>query len=133
MVKYLYNRVINSQWINPRISGGEVQDCSGVLIRKSRGHYTSAPSPVHPTLVTAVTKLNSMVAFTMRTESIDIILATLEPFQTDLLMTDGSQLQVLNGLPDISTTNVKRFQYCCLLRQERMVLVWLVAKFRIIA
>lgn len=126
MVKYLYNRVVNSQWLNPRMSGGEFQGCSGVLIRKSRGVYSSAPSTVHPNLVAAVQKLNAQVAFTMRTESIDIILATLEPFQTDLLMTDGSQLQVLNGLPDISTTNVKRFQYCCLLRQEGMVLVWLV-------
>lgn len=79
---------------------------------------------MHPKLLTAVQKLNSQVALTMRTESIDVILSTLEPYKTDLLMTDGSQLQVLNGLSEISTTNVKRFQYCCLLREEAMVLVW---------
>ncbi|KAF2432593.1 hypothetical protein EJ08DRAFT_123024 [Tothia fuscella] len=121
MVRYLYGRVTASQWISPTTGEGE---CAGVLIRKTRGVYTTAPNPVHPDLLAACLKLNAQVAFTMRTETVEIILSTLEPFQTDLLMTDGSQLQVLNSLTDISTTNLKRFQYSCLLRHERMLLIW---------
>jgi hypothetical protein len=121
MSRYLYGRVTASQWVSPQTSDGA---CAGVLIRKSRGVYTTTPKIVHPDLLAATIKLNSHVSFTMRTETIEIILSTLEQFQTDLLLTDGSQLQVLNSLQDISTTNLKRFQYSCILRHERMLLVW---------
>lgn len=124
MVKFLYNRVVTSGWVRPTAGDSMGQDHAGVLMRKTRGVYASAPATIQPALVTAVKKLNVQVAFTMQTESTEIILDTLEDFQTDLLMKDGSQLQVIDSLSAISTTNVKRFQYCCLLRHERMVLVW---------
>jgi len=126
MVRFLYNRVITSGWIISQTPDNMSKNFSGVLMRKSRGVYITAPAVLHPNLVTAVEKLNATVAFTMQTGSIDIILHTLEDFQTDLLMKDGSLLQVLGSLQDISKTNVKKYQYCCLLRQERMVLVWYV-------
>lgn len=124
MVKFLFNRIAVSNWLDTSPSATSDHECYGVLLRKSRGSYITAPSSVQPSLVTAVKKLNAQVAFTMRTESINIILDALNDSQTELLMKDGSQLQVLNSLQDISNTNIKRFQYCCLLRQESMVLVW---------
>jgi hypothetical protein len=123
LVKYLYSRVAASQWVSPK-SDRSSRDWSGVLIRKSRENYVSSPANLDPILLAAAQKLNVQVAFTMRTDTVDTILSTLEPFQTDLLMTNGSQLQVLDSLQDIATMNVKRFQYAALFRNEGMLLVW---------
>jgi hypothetical protein len=78
----------------------------------------------NPSLLSATQKLNVEVTFTMRTDAVDAILAALEPFQTDVLFTDGSQVQVVDSLRDILTTNVKKLQYAALIRQEKMLLVW---------
>lgn len=124
MVKFLHSRVKTSNWLGDATPDEAYRECLGVLIRKSRGIYATAPNAVHPDLVAAVQKLNAQVAFTMRTDSVEIILDSLEEFQTDLVMKDGSRLQVMDSLSSISSVNVKRFQYCCVLRDERMILIW---------
>jgi hypothetical protein len=123
MVKYIYGRAAVSQWIQPNIEAG-FQDCTGVLLRKTRGDYATAPESITPVLMAAVQKLNVEIAFTMRTEATNVILATLESHQSDLVLTDGSQIQVVDSLEEVATTNIKKFQYACLVRQERMMLVW---------
>jgi hypothetical protein len=95
-----------------------------VLVRKARGQYITTPGTVHPLLLSAVQKLNVEVAFTMRTDTVDAILETLQPFQTDILLTDGSQVQVVESLQDILTVKVKKLQYAAVVRREEMLLVW---------
>jgi hypothetical protein len=60
----------------------------------------------------------------MRTDTIDAILATLQASETDILLTDGSQVQVLESLQDILTVKVKKLQYAAVIRREEMLLVW---------
>ena len=95
-----------------------------MLLRKARGQYITAPVNVNPLLLSVIKKLNVEVAFTMRTDAIDAIVATLEDFQTDILLTDGSQVQVLDSLQEILTSHIKKFQYAALIRSEKMLLVW---------
>lgn len=93
-------------------------------MRRSRGHYISAPEPVHHDLLGAVIRLNVIVAFTMQPEILDGIISSLSPGQTELRLKDGSQLQVIDSLAIAHPTSVKKFQYACICRQERLILVW---------
>jgi hypothetical protein len=44
--------------------------------------------------------------------------------QQELRLKDGSQLQFVDSLSTVASTSIKKFQYACLVRDERMVLVW---------
>jgi hypothetical protein len=85
------------------------------------------PEVVHPELLAAVRKINAEVAFTMATETTNIITSLLTPEQTMLVLPNGFQVQVIDSIEDIaaSPTNiVKKFQYAALIRRERLLLVW---------
>jgi hypothetical protein len=121
MIGYLYKRAISSGWISQRYSP---EDHLGVLLRRARGHYVTAPEPVNPVLLDAVMRLNVVVALTMRPEMLDGILASLTPGQTELRFKDGSQVQIIESLALAHPTSVKKFQYACVCRRERLILVW---------
>lgn len=123
MVSYLYSRAIASGWIPPE-SARNHDDCLGVLLRRSRGHYVTAPSPAHPVLLETVIKLNLAVAVTLRPQMLDGILMSLAPGQAELRFKGGSQIQVIDSLASAHSSSVKKFQYACVCRQERLVLVW---------
>lgn len=123
MVQYLFNRAEAAGWI-PLDSLRSPQDCSGVLMRRSRGNYITAPHPVNHVLLGAVIRLNLNAAITMRPKMLDGILASLTPGQTEVKFKDGSQIQVLDSLTFAQPANVKKFQYACFFRQERLILVW---------
>ncbi|KEY69751.1 hypothetical protein S7711_03732 [Stachybotrys chartarum IBT 7711] len=122
MINYLYRKVVSSGWIPARSPNQD--ECLGVLMRRSRGHYISAPEPVHHDLLGAVIRLNVIVAFTMQPEILDGIISSLSSGQTELRLKDGSQLQVIDSLAIAHPTSVKKFQYACICRQERLILVW---------
>lgn len=69
-------------------------------------------------------RLNLYVATTMRPQMLDGILASLTPGQAELKFKDGSQIQVLDSMNCAQPATVKKFQYACVFRQERLVLVW---------
>ncbi len=99
----------------------------GVLLRQARGQYVSQPPQLSPDLVAAVQKINVEVAFTMSTDASDVIFGTLMDCQNELVLADGSQYQIVDSLADISkggANRIKKFQYACLVRQEKVVLVW---------
>ncbi|PHH74648.1 hypothetical protein CDD82_4832 [Ophiocordyceps australis] len=123
IVSYLYNRVVASGWV-PSESSRCHEDCSGVLLRRSRSNYVTAPNPVHHDLLGAVVRLNLAVAVTMRPEMLDGILRSLVAGQTELKFKDGSQMQIIESLVLAHPASVKKFQYACLCRQERLILVW---------
>lgn len=100
------------------------EDCLGVLMRRSRGSYVTVPEPAHHVLLGAVIRLNLVVAMTMRPQMLEGILDSLVPGQTELRFRDGSQLQIIDSLTLAQPSNVKKFQYACVCRQERLVLVW---------
>ncbi|KAG9255368.1 putative glycosyltransferase family 2 protein [Emericellopsis atlantica] len=108
------------------VVGGErsVEDCVGVLLRRTRGSYVTAPAEVHHVLQGAVIRLNLVVALTMRPSMLEGILNSLTPGQTELRFKDGSQLQIIESLTLAQPSTVKKFQYACICRQERLILVW---------
>lgn len=90
----------------PSPSMVSVSDCSGVLLRRSRGNYITAPNPLNHILLGAVMRLNLYVATTMRPQMLDGILASLTPGQTELKFKDGSQIQVLDSMNFAQLANI---------------------------
>ena len=123
MISYLYNRVVAGGWIPPE-SARSPNDCLGVLLRRSRGNYVTAPDPAHHVLLAAVARLNLAVAVTLRPQMLDGILKSLSPGQTEIRFKDGSQVQIIDSLALAHSASVKKFQYACVCRQERLILVW---------
>ena len=123
MVNYLGNKACASGWM-PQEALDMPREGLGVLLRQSRGQYMCRPVDIEPSLLLAVQRLNVAVAMTIRPDMLESIFNTLEPFQTELRLKDGSQLQIIQSLTSITASTVKKFQYACLLRQERTVLVW---------
>lgn len=121
MISYLYKRIQASAWIP---SNPSAEDCMGVLLRRTRGSYVTHPEQLHHVLQGAVIRLNLVVALTMRPSMLEGILSSLTPGQTELRFKDGSQLQIIDSLTSAQPSNVKKFQYACICRQERLVLVW---------
>jgi hypothetical protein len=78
-------------------------------------------------LLAAVQKINAGVAFTMTTETTNIIMSLLQLQQTELILPNGFQVQVIDSICDIAASPsslVKKFQYAALIREERILLVW---------
>jgi hypothetical protein len=122
MIKYLNGTLVQSQWLPP-----PGHPYGGLLIRRSRGLYIHEPEHIHPDLLAAVLKIDVQVAFTMATETTKVIFNSLQPQQTELVLPDGSHLQILNSLVDVARTAdsaIKKFQYAALLRQEQVILIW---------
>jgi hypothetical protein len=89
--------------------------------------YIQEPERIHPDLLAAVQKIDVQVAFTMATETTNVIFSSLQPHQTELILPDGSHLQIIDSIADIArsaSSAIKKFQYAALLRQEQLVLVW---------
>jgi hypothetical protein len=123
MIKYLHGRLIASQWLPNDVE----YDYRGVLLRKSRGIYISEPGDIHPMLLGAVQKINAEVAFTMATETTKVLFSLLQSHQRELILPNGSHLQVIDSIVDIATSPasfVKKYQYAALVREERILLVW---------
>jgi ERCC4-type nuclease len=121
MIKYLHGRISAEQWLQEPRPGYP----SGILLRKSRGSYICEPEDIDNCLLSAVVKMNVEIAFTMSTEKTQGVLSTLQHGQTEIILANGSQLQVLDSLADItSSANVKKLQYMALIRKEQMLLVW---------
>lgn len=89
--------------------------------------YVTAPLDINHDLLVAVQKINVEVAFTMATDTTNMVLASLPPHQTELVLHDGSQLQVVDSLEEISrgaSSKIKKFQYACVVRRENLLLIW---------
>jgi hypothetical protein len=137
MVKYLYNRISANSWLEVDLTSRPTSILqgpsrphllhTGVLLRQSHGTYVTQPAAVHPELMAAVQKINVEVAFTMTTEITKIIFDTISSEQMDFLLPDGSQYQIVDSMSAIAMSTsreFKRFQYTCLVRRERLVLIW---------
>lgn len=109
------------------MTGGPVapHTCEGVLIRKSAGEYVTEPKDVDHNLLGAVKRINPGVALTMSTDGTQAIFDVLEPYETELMFQNGSQIQIFDSMADIANSiNIRKFQYAALVRQERLLLVW---------
>ena len=144
MVKYLYDRIAANMWIGPSAHASEVFSptptsqyralmshevpSQGVLLRHTRGKYVSMPEVLAPNLLATVQRLNVAVAFTMSTHVTDLTFSIFAPNQTELVLPhDSTQYQILESFDEMAkaTSNkIKRFQYTCFVRTERVLLLW---------
>lgn len=144
MVAYLHSRISFQMWFdvnkeflytpcggsrsNTPTSSYERTSAQGVLLRASRGVYVTQPSNLCPDLITAVQRLNVEVAFTMSTEVTNLIFSTMAPGQTEFILPhDSTQYQILDSFESMaksSSNKLKRFQYTCFVRKERVILLW---------
>lgn len=113
---------------NTPSSGYDRTSTQGVLLRTSRGVYVTQPTNLCPNLIAAVQRLNVEVAFTMSTELTNLIFSTMTPGQTEFIMPhDSTQYQILDSfeaMAKASSNKLKRFQYTCFVRRERVILLW---------
>ena len=113
---------------NSPISSYDRTSVQGVLLRTSRGVYVTQPSNLCQNLIAAVQRLNVEVAFTMSTELTNLIFSTMTPNQTEFILPhDSTQYQILDSFEDMakaSSNKLKRFQYTCFVRKEKVVLLW---------
>ncbi len=131
MVKYLYDRILSNHWFDSTredfYAASEIV-CQGVLLRQTRGIYVSHPVGLSADLIASVQRLNVAVAFTMSTEITNLIFQILGPNQSELVLPhDSTQYQILESFEDMSkaTSNkIKRFQYTCFVRREKVLLLW---------
>jgi hypothetical protein len=122
MVHYLYGKMSTSRWLTSPDA-----EYHGVLLRQARGLYVCEPENVSPLLLSTVEKLNVEVAFTMQTRTTAAIFSCLSADQTEIVMPDGSQYQVVDSMEEMekwASIKIKKFQYACLVRKEMMILVW---------
>ena len=122
MVHYLYGKMAVQGWLTAPKSENHA-----VLLRQSRGVYVSEPEIVSPLLVKAIEKLNVEVAFTMSTKTTAAIFQSLRPEQNEIVMPDGSQYQIVDSMDEMAkwaSLKIRKFQYACLLRKEKIIIVW---------
>lgn len=100
----------------------------GVLLRHTRGKYVSMPQLLAPNLVATVKRLNVAVAFTMSTHVTEVMFSLFKANQTELVLPhDNTQYQILESFDEMakaSSNKIKRFQYTCFVRTERVLLLW---------
>lgn len=144
MVSYLHGRISSQMWFDVNkeflyaptgvarsdtpTSSYDRFSTQGVLLRTTRGVYVTQPSNICPSLIAAVQRLNVEVAFTMSTELTNLIFSTLAPGQTEFVLPhDSTQYQILDSFEEMakaSSNKMKRFQYTCFVRKERVILLW---------
>jgi hypothetical protein len=131
MVKFLFRRCLQSNWLEPAEEDIGVVDAGppnlGVMLRRPDGIYTAEPMFINQDVVKAVERLGVAVAFTMSSEITHALLQQITPFQTELTLDPrGFTLPIVNSAKDLTsrTSPITKDAYICLCRSEKLVLVW---------
>jgi len=126
MSKYLLQKFQTNKWIPEAFNSEE--DHMGLLLRQGRGLYVTQPKTISQQLLAAVVKLNVEIAFTMVSDITNSIIEGLDAGQEDLyLPQDHSQYQIVESLDAIAsapTGRIRKFQYVCIVRKEKIILLW---------
>jgi hypothetical protein len=126
MTKYLHSKALANGWFevhNP-------EQPLGVLLRQSSGRYMTEPKTLSSTLTHSIDKLRFEVALTISTEATEAILDVLKDNDDeiqDVVLGNGSQLQVVESLSDLvrdGLTPSGRLQRAVLVKEERVLLAW---------
>ncbi|KAH8657166.1 glycosyl transferase family group 2-domain-containing protein [Tricladium varicosporioides] len=129
VVKYLHRRCVSAKWLNAHDDELEMDADSwvGVALRLPDGTYLAEPSNPTPDISAAFQSLGCKVAFTMSSEITSALLDQISPFQNEIqVQPRGIKIAIAQNLAEIvsGNTQVSRRSYMCILREERVVLVW---------
>lgn len=130
MVKYLHQRCVEKKWLEEfGDDNGAIPDESalGVAIRSPDAtHYAMEPSTVDADFLEALRLMDAKVGLTMSSEITENLFAQVSPFQEDLQLGPRTRIPVVQSLEQIITSQVEidHNAYACLLREERIVMLW---------
>lgn len=106
--------MINEAWI-------------GVAVRLPDGNYTTEPQNMDRNFYRVLQSFNCKAAFTMSSEITSALLDQISPFQAELhVQPRGLKIQIVQSLVELAsgTTPVTKKSYMCILREEKVVLLW---------
>lgn len=129
VVKYLHRRCAAAKWLQPtEDEDGMVNEAwTGVAVRLPDGNYTTEPQNMDRDFYRVLQSFNCKAAFTMSSEITSALIDQISPFQTELQIAPrGLKIQIVQSLAELAsgTTAVTRKSYMCILREERVVLLW---------
>lgn len=99
----------------------------GVAVRLPDGNYATEPPTIDPRFYQVLQMLNSKVVFTMSSEITAALLDQISPFQTEIQVNSrGIKIPIISSLADLAagSSRVSKKSYMCVVRTERVVLVW---------
>jgi hypothetical protein len=99
----------------------------GVAIQLPDGNYSIEPPNMSHNLYKALKSLNCKVAFTMSSEITTALIDQLSPLQQELQVHPrGIKVNIVQSLQHLASgkTVVTKKSYLCILREEKVVLVW---------
>jgi hypothetical protein len=130
MSQFLYRRLLERGWLQP---DGKAASTSprGIVMRVEQEdedtRYIVNPSGVSEDLEIISSKLNLAVMFTMSSDITNIILTRIGKTDSEITLSPNSiTVPIVDSLSDISRdgAGVRRRDFCCFVREERVVLVW---------
>ena len=130
MVKYLHRRCASAKWLQPTEDEDGIAIVSswiGVAVRLPDGNYTTEPANMDQNLYAVLRHLNCKCAFTMSSEITSALIDQISPFQTEIqIHPRGLKINIVQSLGELAlgSTNVSKKSYMCILREEKVVLVW---------
>ena len=126
MIKFLHGKVSANGWFDIN----QPERPLGVLLRQSSGGYLTEPKDLSRLLVQAAYNLGFEVAFTISTDATEAIFDVIKDNNDDIpdiVLGDGSRLQVINSMTDlvrVGLSQAGKSQHAALLKAERIILVW---------
>jgi hypothetical protein len=99
----------------------------GVAVRMPDGNYSTEPPTADHNLYKVLQSLNCKCAFTMSSEITSALLDQIGPFQTELSVAPrGVKINIVQSIRHLASGKsvVTGKSYVCILREERIVLVW---------
>lgn len=130
VAKYLYRRCSAAKWLIPLENDEGIIDESawvGVGVRLPDGNYSTEPPNMDHNLYKVLQSFNCKCAFTMSSEITSALLDQISPFQTEIqVQPRGIKINIVRSLAHLASgkTQVTKRAYMCILREERVVLVW---------
>jgi hypothetical protein len=88
--------------------------------------YATEPATVDAQFLQAMSKVNARVGLTMSSEITESLFAQIAPFQTDLQLGPRIKIPVIQSLDSVVEGHVELPEkaYVCLLRDERIAMLW---------
>ncbi|QSZ28760.1 hypothetical protein DSL72_003265 [Monilinia vaccinii-corymbosi] len=130
VAKYLHRRCAAAKWLHPiEEDDGTINESSwvGVAMRRPDGGYYTEPPNFNNDFYTVLQYLNCKVVFTMSSDITAALMDQIGPFQTELQVHPrGIRLPIVQNLSELASggSGVSKKSYLCVLREERLVLIW---------
>ena len=130
MVKYLHQRCAERKWLQEFGDDTGVapeQSALGVAIKLPGAEsYATEPLTVDAQFVEVLRLVNGKVGFTMSSEITESICPQVSPFQSHLQLGPRVQIPVIQSLEQVLSgeAELDPKAFACLLREERIVMLW---------